>query len=138
MGYYIRVLGTKLNEIPLKILRASASPALIEAETGDGEAWEGVALSHPDGMAIARIGRNLVEEGELGAEELQEFLEDVPRYRPQSAARWLVDYFSRVTVIYAFQVLSGAIRKWRLFLLHQLADLPTIAPPRTFPASHQP
>lgn len=107
MGYYIRVLGTNLNEIPLEVLRASASPALIEAETADGEAWESVILRHPDGIEIAQIERNPVEEGELGAEELQEFVEDVPHYQPQSAARWLVDYFSRAKVIYTFQVLSG-------------------------------
>lgn len=107
MGYYIRVLGTNPVEIPLESLRATASPAVIEAkDDGIGE-WQNIVLRHKDGPAIASIEKNLVVEGGLGADELQEFIEEVPLCHPEVAARWLLDYFTRVKVIYAFRLLSG-------------------------------
>lgn len=107
MGYYIRVLGTNSKEIPLQSLRASASPALIDADDPAGERWQNIVLKHQDGTEIADIERNLVLDGELGAEELQEFTDEVALCQPESAALWLEDYLPRVKVIYAFRLLSG-------------------------------
>ncbi|HEY9139295.1 MAG TPA: hypothetical protein VIN93_00290 [Bryobacteraceae bacterium] len=45
--------------------------------------------------------------GELGAEELQEFIDEVAIHSPQSAATWLQSYLPSVKVIYAFQLLNG-------------------------------
>ncbi len=106
MGYYIRILGTRLDDFPLADLRTTAAPALIESS--DEEApWQQAVLKHPDGTEIAVIERNPVVEGELGAEELQEFLDELPLYQPQSSVEWLEQYLPRVKVIYAFQLLSG-------------------------------
>lgn len=108
MGYYIRVLGTDLAEIPIDELRKSAAPALIEVgEQDDSERWTQLLLKHANGPEIAVIERNEVVEGKLGADELQEFVEEVGNYKPSSAATWLKAYFPRVKVIYAFQLLSG-------------------------------
>jgi hypothetical protein len=106
MGYFIRVLGTSLDDVPLADLRIAADPALIETSDEDAP-WQQVVLKHHDGAEIAVIERNPVVEGELGAEELQEFLEEVPLYDPQSSVEWLRQYLPSVKVIYAFQLLSG-------------------------------
>jgi hypothetical protein len=107
LGYYIRVLGTNPREVPLQSLRASASPAVFDADDDGSGGWQNIVLRHEDGTEIAEIERNLVVDGDLGAEELQEFIEEVPLCQPESAARWLKDYLSRVKVIYAFRLLSG-------------------------------
>jgi hypothetical protein len=105
MGYRIRVLGTSDALISLEDIKLAALPAVIEGEGGDG--WETLVLKHAQGDAIAFIEKNPVVAGELGAEEIKEFEEEVVAYKPDSAAAWLRDYFTKVKVIYAFQLLSG-------------------------------
>lgn len=68
---------------------------------------EHLTLRHKSGQEIAVIERNPVSEGELGADELQEFLDEVPHHKPDSAAAWLQKYLPTVKVIYAFQLLGG-------------------------------
>jgi hypothetical protein len=120
VGYYIRVLGTSLANVPLHQLKTSAHPALIEADSEGGKDWQQFVLKHADGPEIAAVERNLVEDGELGAEELQEFLDEVQFHRPDSAARWLKEYFPRVKVICAFQLLSGTDLKDGWSQLHKV------------------
>ncbi len=105
MGYRIRVLGTSESLVGLEDLRLAAAPAVLEGEGGD--AWEALVLKHPQGVEIAFIEKNVVVDGELGAEEIREFGEEVSYYKPDSAANWLKQYFGKVKVIYAFQLLSG-------------------------------
>lgn len=107
MGYFIRVLGKKLDSIPLDKLREVARPAVLHISDGDGDAWERLTLSHKSGREIALIEKNPVIEGRLGADELREFIGEVPHYKPKSAATWLQQYLISVKVIYAFQLLSG-------------------------------
>lgn len=111
MGYRIRVLGTNEARSDLKSLRKtlqdSNSDAVLRAETGVEENWEQLILSHPQGPDIALIEYNPVVEGELGKEELAEFISEVEHHQPVSAAQWLKEYFPRVKVIYALQLLSG-------------------------------
>jgi hypothetical protein len=45
--------------------------------------------------------------GELGAEEIGEFVDEVQDAQPASASKWLAEYLPSVAVIYAFQLLSG-------------------------------
>ncbi len=106
MGYYIRVLGKKLS-IPLDQLREAAKPALLQISEGDGGAWEQLTLSHKSGQEIAIVERNPVIEGQLGADELREFIDEVSRYKPETASTWLQQYLPNVKVIYAFQLLGG-------------------------------
>lgn len=119
MGYYIRILGKNAGNISLRELQASASPALIEGDAG-GDAWQQLVLKHGSGQEIAVIEKNLVVEGELGSEELQEFLQEVPLHRPESAAAWLQEYLPTVKVIYAFQLLSGTDVDDGWTLLHRV------------------
>lgn len=110
MGYYIRVLGR--TDVPLSIaaLRAClpATPAAeLNEESSDQSGWSQLILRHTDGAEIAIVEKNPVIPGELGAEEIGEFVDEVQEAQPVSASRWLVDYLSSVAVIYAFQLLSG-------------------------------
>lgn len=107
MGYYIRVLGTKLDDIPLDRLQEAAQPALLNIGKGSGDAWEQLSLTHKSGQEIAIVEKNPVIEGQLGADELREFIEEVAHCKPESAATWLQQYLSRIKVIYAFQLLDG-------------------------------
>ena len=107
MGYYIRVLGKKPDNIPLDRLDEVAQPAIVRISKGTANAWEELTLSHKSGQEIAIVEKNLVVEGRLGADELQEFIDEVPHYRPVSASTWLQQYLPGVKVIYAFQLLAG-------------------------------
>jgi hypothetical protein len=82
MGYYIRVLGKNLTTIPVQELRDVALPAVVDVTEGSGGTWEQLTLRHKSGQEIAVIERNPVVEGELGADELQEFLDEVPHHKP--------------------------------------------------------
>jgi len=106
MGYYIRILGRNSVSPPLKDLQRAADPALLEGDEGVDE-WEALILKHKAGEPIAFIEKNLVLPGQLGADELQEFVSEVSHYKPASAAAWLKEYFASVKVIYSFQLLHG-------------------------------
>lgn len=107
MGYYIRVLGKKLDDIRVDQLREVTQPAVLHISKGDRDAWAQLTLSHKSGQEIAIIEKNPVVEGQLGADELREFMDEVPHYKPETAAAWLQEYLPNVRVIYAFQLLSG-------------------------------
>jgi hypothetical protein len=121
MGYYIRVLGKKLDNIPLEELRQVSRPAVLHSEE-EGDAWEQLILTHKSGQEIAVIEKNPVLEGLLGADELQEFIDEIPDYKPESAATWLQQYLPGVKVIYAFQLLNGTNVEDGWTPLHRLYD----------------
>ncbi len=107
MGHYIRVLGKNLAAITVRELLEVALPARVDVAEGSGDTWEQLILKHKSGQEIAVVERNPLAEGKLGADELQEFLDEVPQHKPDSAAAWLQKYLPTVKVIYAFQLLSG-------------------------------
>src|SRR5689334_15430750 len=111
MGYYVRVLSTSADCVPLSALQSALAKegqlATLSGEEGTADQWDQLILSHADDREICSIERNLIEDGSLASEELSEFADEVAECRPASAARWLLDYFPRVRCIYAFQVLSG-------------------------------
>lgn len=111
MGYRIRVLGTKEQQPRLEDLRAalerSKNDAILTIETKGSGSWEQLILAHPKGPEIALIEFNPVVDGELGKQELEEFIAEVEDYEPASAAHWLKEYLPTVKVIYALQLLSG-------------------------------
>src|SRR5437764_486402 len=107
MGYYIRILGKNLDDISLKSLQDEAHPAILKPLQGTQESWQQIVLTHDSGQEIALIEKNPVVDGQLGAEELREFIEEVGYHKPQSAATWLREFLPTVKVIYAFQILSG-------------------------------
>ncbi|MFN8335921.1 MAG: hypothetical protein U0U09_12410 [Cyclobacteriaceae bacterium] len=110
MGYYIRVLG-KTNPIITvdqltATLRSENLKALIEIDDGTPEDWTQLLVKDKNDRDILLIEKNEVIDGELGQAEINEFKDEVADYKPSSATKWLVDYFDKVKVIYAFQVLS--------------------------------
>ena len=115
MGYYIRVLSTSDDCVSLSVLQSALQKdnlrATLSIDDGPSNDWTQLLLSHTDGREIASIERNLVEEGSLGSEELAEFAEEVAECKPANAAKWLIEYFSRIRCIYAFQLLSGTDHK---------------------------
>jgi hypothetical protein len=119
MGYYIRVLGQKIDCVSLPQLREVAHPAVLDAD-GDEDSWDQVVVKHKSGPEIASIERNPVIEGQLGADELEEFIEEVAHYMPESASAWLRQFLPTVKVIYAFQLLSGTDVKDGWTLLHRI------------------
>ena len=113
MGYYIRVLAEHAGEIPVTDLRSRLPKdkmrAVITVEEGTEDRWSKLALRHRDSEdEIAVIERNVVLPGELGDEEIKEFIAEVQVGRPKSAADWLQNYLPKVNVIYAFQILNGS------------------------------
>jgi hypothetical protein len=78
-----------LATIPVQELREVALPAVVDIADGSGDTWEQLTLKHKSGQEIAVIERKPVVKGELGADELQEFLDEVPQHKPDSAAAWL-------------------------------------------------
>ncbi len=111
MPYYIRVLAEKDGHVPVTRLEQALSEiapsARIALDDGTPEQWVQLLLAHADGTEIAVVERNPVLKGELGAEELQEFIEAVADEKPASAAHWLQSYLPSVKVIYAIQILNG-------------------------------
>jgi hypothetical protein len=77
-------------------------------ESGDESTWTDLLLRHHDGKEIAIIERNPVLPGELGAEELAEFMEEIVGEKPESAVTWLLGFLPSVQAIYSFQILDGA------------------------------
>jgi hypothetical protein len=49
--------------------------------------------------------------GELGSDELKEFIEGIEGCEPVSAVGWLQEFLPRVKAIYAIQILHGADHK---------------------------
>src|SRR5579862_4528168 len=120
MGYRIRILGNNLTPISLNQIRMTAEPAIIEADEGVEDEWQALILKHASGVPIAFIEKNPVREGELGGEELKEFVEEVSYYKPDSAAAWLKEYLPNVKVIYSFQLLSGTDVENGFELMHRV------------------
>jgi hypothetical protein len=112
MGHYVRLLSPGDDFPTVDALRAALKEngrsETIVVEGGKPDDWTSLILAHRDGTEITVIERNPVATGKLGAEEIEEFLAEIEQSKPQTAARWLQAYLSRVKCIYAFQILSGA------------------------------
>jgi hypothetical protein len=125
MSYYIRILGTRDPDIHpdelQKALETKGLAAKIEPDTeGTIEQWKILDVSvvnrTPGGGAVApgdqllQIERNVVIAGELGQQEIDEFRRIIRQHRPESAAGWLGEFFDKVKVIYALQVMDTALK----------------------------
>jgi hypothetical protein len=112
MGYYIRVLGTKDPDIHidelLNALKEDGLEALVNFDKNETpDKWTVIQIVNDKGQELTQIERNPVIDGELGKEELDEFKKLILDYKPISAVNWLTNYFSKVKVIYAFQILNA-------------------------------
>lgn len=111
MSYYTRILTPSAARVPVAELQAALKAARVQArleiDEGSAEEWKQLAVTDKDGGSVLTIERNDVTEEGVGHDEIQEFLEDVPNYKPASAVNWLQDYLRTVRTIYAFQHLDG-------------------------------
>ena len=111
MGHYIRNL-TPSETVPsiARIRTALSSDAplgQLQVEAGPDEKWTQISIVHESGEIVADIERNSSSDGDLVAEEIEEFLEEIADCEPASAAEWLADYLPNIKTIYAFQLLGG-------------------------------
>jgi hypothetical protein len=111
MGYYIRVLAERDDNIPVSQIRAwleaEGLNVVVTVEVGDEQSWNQITLKPKRGRELTSIERNPVEPDSLGEGELEEFAEELSDAKPSSAAEWLRNFLPGVKVIYAFQILSG-------------------------------
>lgn len=112
MGYYTRVLSKddaspSLEELAALIAYQHPSYEL-SIEEGSEEEWETILLSGNDGVEVALIERNPVEDGSVGQDEVADFIEDIRDCKPDSGVAWLTEYLASVKTIYAFQHLQGS------------------------------
>lgn len=113
MGYYTRVLGSQDPNIHIdELIQSLASDGLTAKFEFDpneeASNWTMLDILNSDGEPLAQLERNPVVDGELGEQELDEFKEDIQDYKPASAVKWLTNYFDKVKVVYAFQMLNAA------------------------------
>jgi len=125
MGYFTRVL-TKLETVPelddLEELLLREHPGCrLEVEDTDEEGeWTSLLLSTVDGIEVAVLERNPVEDGSAGQDEIADLLEDARDARPESARQWLEEFLDEVRTVYSFQHLQGAEFVEGLAALHAL------------------
>lgn len=128
MSYYVRILGTTDPDIHIDELidglnDAGLSAKFSRAELESAAKWTVLLVANEGGENIIQIERNPIIEGELGYEEMQEFKESIEEYRPTSAARWLLSFFDRVKVIYAFQLLNAAFEDDNFAIVSSLREI---------------
>ena len=126
MGYYIRVLSTSSDCVPLQDLAIALESrnivAKLDCTVDENGNWTELVALNSDNVEVTFLERNLVEHDSLGAEELAEFVESVPDYKPASAATWLIKTFKNIKTIYAFQILSGAYEDNGWDIVHALQN----------------
>lgn len=114
MSYYTRILTPSAARVPVAELQAALKAAKVQArleiEKGSAEEWNQLGVTDRDGGSVLTIECNDVAADGEGREEIQEFLEEIPNYRPATAVKWLQDYLPTVRTIYAFQHLDGMNR----------------------------
>ena len=115
MGYYIRVLGITDPNIHIDELIKGLSNDGLTAKfdldpTESPDNWTVIGVANSDGDELMQIERNLVIEGELGQEELEEFREDIKDCKPNSAVKWLDKYFDKVKVAIERGSLEGILK----------------------------
>lgn len=115
MAYYIRVFGISnpninIEELVSKLKTEKLTATFQYDKNEAAENWSIIEVFNSKGNAICEIERNPVLIGELGKEELDEFKEYIKNYKPKSAVKWLNNYFDKIKVIYAFQLLDAAFK----------------------------
>lgn len=113
MSYFIRVLGTDDPNIDIQDVYDSLDECGIEVELCIGEDdeehnWSFLEVLDANGDTLIEVERNIVQPGEFGKEELDEFRVEVPSQKPATAARWLLSFFDKVEVIYAIEMYPAA------------------------------
>ena len=80
-------------------------------------------VTNVKGDSLVQIERNPVLDGELGQEELNEFKDEIEDCKPASAVKWLINYFDKVKVIYAFQMLNAAFENGNYDIVNSIRTI---------------
>ena len=80
----------------------------LDIAFGEPPLWSQIVLKHIEGPDIALVERDPVLPGELGSDEIQEYLQEIQGEKPDSAIKWLTEFLPKVKVIYALQILYGS------------------------------
>ena len=121
MPHYVRILGKKNPTITVdqlnKVLIKHNFKASIIIENGNNRDWTQLTVKDEQDNEFLVIEKNIVEPGQLGADEIQNFKEEIQDCKPKTAVKWLIKFFDKVKVIYAFQILSAIDNKnnWTIF-----------------------
>jgi hypothetical protein len=113
MGYYVRVLSPSEKIIHFSELKLEVENLQLNA--GTDKEWEEITISGPAGIPIARLNRTPIKTA-AGVEAIARLKAGISGAKPEHAAQWLVNYFSRVKTIYAFQLLTENLTtdaEWR-------------------------
>jgi hypothetical protein len=109
VSYYLRVLGLENKSLNYKeILNSSKLIGNVSIDNQDMDNWKSISIRNKKGKDVAIVEKNIVEIDSLGQDEIDEFLEEILDYKPDSAVKWLTDYLRRIKVIYAINVLDAA------------------------------
>jgi len=128
MGYWTRILGTQDPDVNIKdIINALFTNGMSATiEVGKDElpnCWTILEVANNKGQALVQIERNSVVDGSLGSEELMEFAEDIQDLRPESSVKWLTEYFKKVRVIYAFQMLNASFESGNFEIVSTIREM---------------
>lgn len=113
MAYCTRVL-TKLETVPeldeLEDLLLGEHPGCrLEVEdTDDDGDWTSLLLTTLDGIEVAVLERNPVDDGSAGQDEIADLLEDMRDAKPETARQWLEEFLDQVQTVFCFQHLQGS------------------------------
>ncbi|QHS59955.1 hypothetical protein [Chitinophaga agri] len=116
MSYYIRILGTENPDIHLDDILEALNDEGVSGKIGAfknelPEKWTRFELRNEKDKVLAVVERDAVKADGMGKEELDEFRETIMDFQPATAAKWLNNFFDRVTVIYAFRLLPLALEE---------------------------
>jgi hypothetical protein len=116
MGYYIRLLTpstavpsiAELQEALIDLGYDGITFAVEETGEDDSDAWSFLRVYGDGGIPLCDISRDLLGAGDMVAEELNDFREELKEAKPKSAVRWLKERLDETKAIYALQVLVAA------------------------------
>jgi hypothetical protein len=128
MSYYVRILGTSdpdihIDELIDGLSEVGLTAKFSRAELESAAKWSVLLVANEAGNELIQVERNPIVEGDLGFEELEEFKESIEEYKPASAARWLLSFFDRVKVIYAFQLMDDAFEGDNFAIVSALREI---------------
>lgn len=128
MGYYTRIFGTRDEPADLERMLPTVKGygTAFKIDVAEGETfqnWSELTITGQDDRPWVCVTRDIVTEGSLGSEELEEFRQEIADCKPVSAVRWLGRFFQSVKVIYAFQMLDAVFEDPNFEMMSQFRSL---------------
>jgi hypothetical protein len=116
MGYFIRLLTPSraipsiadLQEALIDLGYEGVTFAVEEIGEDDSDAWSFLRVYGDEGVPICDVTRDELGKGDIVAEELNDFREELADAKPKSAVRWVKERLDEVKIIYALQILIAS------------------------------